>query len=178
MSRPEVSAQGRRSPSEAMLLPRGSKPCAVRYVHRLYEGRYFAQTFELVRSAARALRLALHIVLGSFLLTFPATSCSSTLCFRQATGREVKLRPPTRASSCYALLVTVLELRPEGAAAVLMRAYCGGALSRLNHRSNGPVQSDAGGKSMVVRFPPCSSSNSNSSLEGKSATLHFEGTNS
>jgi len=44
MYRPEVSAQGRRSPSEAMPSPRGSKPCAVRYVHLLYEGRYFSQT--------------------------------------------------------------------------------------------------------------------------------------
>jgi hypothetical protein len=51
----------------------------------------FLRPLELVRSAVRALRLALHIVLGSYpYLPFPATSCSSTSeCFRQAAGREV-----------------------------------------------------------------------------------------
>ena len=66
-----------------------------------------------------------------------------------------------------------LALRPEGAAAVLMRSWLRRGTEPLEPKvQRAAVQSDAGGKSMAVRFRPCSSSNSNSSLEGKSATLH------
>ena len=72
------------------------------------------------------------------------------------------------------MLVAIwLALRPEGAAAVLMRSWLRRGTEPLEPKvQRAAVQSDAGGKSMAVRFRPCSSSNSNSSLEGKSATLH------
>ena len=92
MYRLEVSAQGRRGPSEAICHRPEVRNRALydMYTCCMREGTFF-RPLELVRSAARALRLALHIVLGSYpYLPFPATSCSSTSeCFRQAAGREV-----------------------------------------------------------------------------------------
>jgi hypothetical protein len=56
---------------------------------------------------------------------------------------------------------------------VLMRSWLRRGTEPLEPKVQlAAVQSDAGGKSMAVRNPPCSSSNSNSSLEGKSAKLH------
>ena len=92
MSRPEVIAH-----KDGEALPRQCHCPGVRnralydmYTDCMREGT-FLRPLELVRSAARALRLALHIVLGSYpYLPVPATSCSSTSeCFRQAAGREV-----------------------------------------------------------------------------------------
>jgi hypothetical protein len=67
MYRPEVSAQGRRGPSEAIYHRPEVRNRALydMYTCCMREGT-FLRPLELVRSAARALRLALHIVLGSY----------------------------------------------------------------------------------------------------------------
>ena len=181
MYRPEVSAQGRRSPSEAMPSPRGSKPCAVRYVHLLYEGRYFSQTsgtgtFCRAGLAARAAYSTRVISL----LTVPCYELLEHIrVLPPGRGQRGRLRPPTRASRAKLVCCLLVCAEALGRCSGWCGAGYGGlALNRLNQRSSGPVQSDAGGKSIGVRFPPCSSSNSYSSRDGRSATLHFDGTNS
>jgi hypothetical protein len=121
MYRPEVSAQGRRSPSEAMPSPRGSKPCAVRYVHLLYEGRYFSQTsgtgtFCRAGLAARAAYSTRVISL----LTVPCYELLEHIrVLPPGRGQRGRLRPPTRASRAKLVLCCYLfALRPWGAAAV------------------------------------------------------------
>jgi len=179
MYRPEVSAQGRRSPSEAMPSPRGSKPCAVRYVHLLYEGRYLSQTsgtgtFCRACLAARAAYSTRVFLTYPPLLRVARAQCTRA---RLRAGRSRCDRqpvPPRANADAMLLACTEARRRCSGVDAV---GY-GGELSRLNHGSSGPVQSAAGGKSIDVRVPPCSSSKSYSSLEGRSATLHLEGTNS
>ena len=87
--RPEVIAQGRRSPSEAMPLPRGSKPCAVHvYTDCMREGTFLRPLnwYVLLRELAARAAYSTRVII----LPYPGYELlEHTWCFRQAAGREV-----------------------------------------------------------------------------------------